>query len=81
MLMARIITIVALSTLALLSFGQAITLAWLSAFPSDDARLASLGFRFWTFVALGVVLGAADIYLMVCWVRQINREHRQDRGE
>lgn len=61
---------------ALLAFGQAVTLAWLSQFPAWQPELASLQFRFWLFFSAGLtalVVGTAAVWR---WVRQQNREHR-----
>jgi hypothetical protein len=38
------------------SLGQAITFAWLSAFPEQASRLESLAWRFWSYAALSLVL-------------------------
>ncbi|RWH66299.1 hypothetical protein [Mesorhizobium sp.] len=39
----------------LVAFGQAVTLAWLSQFPAWQPELASLQFRFWIYMSLGLV--------------------------
>jgi len=57
---------------ALLAIGQAVTLAWLSAFPAQQPRLASLEFRFWVFLILGLIALAVGAVAVVRAVRRAN---------
>lgn len=57
---------------ALLAFGQAATLAWLSQFPAWEPRLASLQFRFWVFLSIGLLAIVVGAVAVMRWVRQQN---------
>lgn len=56
---------------AFLAVGQAITFAWLSAFPERAAQLSELETKFWAYIALAVVLVIVDIGLLVRLIRQV----------
>jgi TRAP-type C4-dicarboxylate transport system permease small subunit len=67
---------------AFFAVGQAITAAWLSAFPERAAQLKSLEIKFWSYAAVAVVLVIIDLGLLVRMVRQINEKHRHaDMGK
>ncbi|MET3524256.1 hypothetical protein [Mesorhizobium abyssinicae] len=59
-------------TVALLAIGQAITLAWLSAFPAWEPELASLQVRFWAFLAVGLIALVIGAGAVLRWVRLQN---------
>ncbi|MEZ2329756.1 hypothetical protein AB6802_08535 [Mesorhizobium sp. RCC_202] len=63
---------------ALLAFGQAVTLAWLSQFPAWQPELASLQFRFWMFLSIGLVGLVVGAWAVVRWVRWVNAGDRYD---
>jgi hypothetical protein len=60
-----------------LAAGQAITFAWLSAFPERAAQLDSLAIKFWSYAAVSVVLMVIDLGLLVRLVRQIKDRRRR----
>jgi hypothetical protein len=62
----------------LFSLGQAITFAWLSAFPEQASRLESLEWRFWSYAALALVLLVVDIRIVWIILRRVlyRRKHR-----
>ena len=62
---------VCLLLVAFLAVGQAITFAWLSAFPERASQLESLEIKFWSYSALAAVLVIIDLGLLVRLVRQI----------
>lgn len=58
---------------ALLSAGQAVTFAWLSAFPERSLQLDELRYKFWFFLALAGVLFVTFIgscYLLYRYTRK-----------
>ena len=65
---------------ALLGIGQAVTLAWLSAFPASESRLASLQFRFWVYLAIGLIALVVGAGAFLRWVRQQNGGLFHDGG-
>lgn len=61
---------------AFLAVGQAITFAWLSAFPERASQLESLEIKFWSNAAVAAALVLIDLGLLVHLVRQIkDRRH------
>lgn len=56
---------------AFLAVGQAITFAWLSAFPERASQLESLEIKFWSYAVVAAVLVIIDLGLLVRLVRQI----------
>ncbi|TPJ54975.1 hypothetical protein [Mesorhizobium sp. B2-7-1] len=73
------LTIASISLIgALLVFGQAVTLAGLSQFPAWQPELASLQFRFWIYISVGVVALLVGGGTAVRWVRQQNALARAD---
>jgi|GEM_PF-5541292 len=65
---------------ALLAFGQAVTLAWLSQFPAWQPQLASLESRFWIYISIGVVALLVVGVAVIHWVRQQNALPRADES-
>jgi|OpeIllAssembly_1097287.scaffolds.fasta_scaffold2525779_1 TRAP-type C4-dicarboxylate transport system permease small subunit len=65
----RVLLVVVLLIAAFLSAGQAITFAWLSAFPERASQLESLEIRFWAYAAISVTLVAIAVTLIVKLVR------------
>jgi len=64
---------------ALFAFGQAVTLAWLSAFPAWEPAHASLQLRFWAFLAVGLIALVVGVGAVLRWVLQQNGR-LQDSG-
>lgn len=62
---------------ALFAAGQAITFAWLSAFPERASQLDSLTFKFWAYAGLCVVLILVDLGLLIEIIR---RKRKVSRG-
>jgi membrane protein implicated in regulation of membrane protease activity len=61
---------------AFLAAGQAITFAWLSAFPEQASRLHTLEIKFWSYATLAVVLVIIDLGLLVRLIQQIRERKR-----
>jgi hypothetical protein len=59
---------------ALFAAGQAVTFAWLSAFPERASQLESLEIKFWSYAAVSAALVIIDLVLLVALVRQINKD-------
>lgn len=77
---SRLRLIIALCVAVVATFfamGQALTFAWLSALPEQASRLESLAWRFWSYVALSVILVVIDLGLV--WVL-LRRSIRRPRG-
>jgi hypothetical protein len=55
---------------AIFAAGQAITFAWLSAFPEQSARLTLLETKFWIWAVTSVLLIAIDLGLLICVVQR-----------
>ena len=53
--------------------------AWLSAFEKHQDYLGTLKIRFWIFGSLFVVFLGLTIFLIVKWVKSINREHKTNQ--
>ena len=66
---------------ALVALGQAVTLAWLSQFPAWQPELASLQFRFWIYMSVGVVALLVGGGTVVHWIRQQNARARADESK
>ena len=64
---------------ALFAAGQAITTAWLSAFPERASQLGSLEIEFWSYAAVAAILVVVDLGLLVRLMRRIN-EGRSPSG-
>ncbi|MGX5800656.1 hypothetical protein ACWGS9_05360 [Bradyrhizobium sp. Arg314] len=60
------------ASIAPLSFGQAVTLAWLSQFPAWQPEFASLQVRFWIFLSVGLIALVVAAGVILRWVRQQN---------
>lgn len=60
--------VVVLVLIALLSVGQAITLAWLSSFPEQAERIEVLKTKFWVYLFTAIV---ASIFSVIGIVRII----------
>lgn len=65
---------------AFLAAGQAITFAWLSAFPERASQLHTLEIKFWSYATLAVVLVIIDLGLLVRLIRQITADQRKKTG-
>lgn len=61
---------------ALFAAGQAVTFAWLSAFPERASHLDSLAFKFWVYAALCVVLLLVDFGLLIEIIRRRTKGSR-----
>lgn len=61
---------------ALFAAGQAVTFAWLSAFPERASQLDSLAFKFWIYAALCVVLLLVDFGLLIEIIRRRRKGSR-----
>ena len=72
----RVLLMVVLLLVALFAVGQAITFAWLSAFPERASQLHELEVKFWSYIALAVVLVIIDLGLLVRFVRQVRQKKR-----
>jgi len=68
---------VALLLVAFLAVGQAITFAWLSAFPERASQLESLEIKFWSYAAIAATLVLIDLGLFVRLLRQIKERRRR----
>jgi membrane protein implicated in regulation of membrane protease activity len=75
----RVLIIVVLLIAALLATGQAITFAWLSAFPERASQLGSLQVKFWSYTAAAVILILIDLMLAVRLVREMNELRRENK--
>ena len=73
--LAALLCVVAVATF--LSAGQAITFAWLSAFPEQAPRLGSLEWKFWSYAALSLVLAVVDLKLVWMIVRKVLHRGKQ----
>lgn len=71
-----VVLMVVLLLAAFLAVGQAITFAWLSAFPERASQLESLEIKFWSYAAVAVALVLIDLGLLVRLVRQIKERRR-----
>lgn len=69
----RLLVLIGLFVLALWAGGQALTLAWLSAFPANASRLDSLTIKFWSYVVVAIILLVFDVWLLVGTIKHINR--------
>ena len=69
----RLVVLIGLFLLALWAGGQAITLAWLSAFPANASRIDSLTIRFWSYAVVAIILFVFDLWLLVGTIKHINR--------
>mgnify|MGYP006376709789 CR=1 FL=1 len=67
---AMLIVILCLLGLALFSAGQAVTFAWLSAFPDRVAQLESLTMKFWIYTSIAVVAAVGDLFLLARYLRR-----------
>ena len=65
---------------AFLAAGQAITFAWLSAFPERASQLDSLEIKFWSYAALSAALVIIDVGLLVRLIRQIKDRRKKSEG-
>ena len=63
---------------AVLAIGLAITLAWLSSFPGYESRLASLEYRFWVFLIMGLIALSVAAGAILRWVRRENCRTARD---
>jgi len=75
----RVLVIVVLLIAAFLAAGQAITFAWLSAFPEQASQLGSLQLKFWSYTAAAVILVLIDLVLAVRLVRQMRELRRENK--
>lgn len=73
--LAALLCVVAVA--AFLSTGQAITFAWLSAFPEQASRLESLEWKFWIYAALSLVLVVVALKLVWLILRRMIYRGRQ----
>jgi H+/Cl- antiporter ClcA len=67
-----VVLVLLLLVAGLFSAGQALTFAWLSAFPDRAAQLPALEARFWAFVSLAVVSLSIAVFLVTRLVRRLN---------
>jgi heme/copper-type cytochrome/quinol oxidase subunit 2 len=66
-----VLLMVCLLLAAFLAAGQAITFAWLSAFPERAPQLEALELKFWSYAAISFALVVIDFGLLVRLVRQV----------
>ena len=64
------IAVAGVSLAAFLAAGQAVTFAWLSAFPERASQLESLETRFWGYATVSAILVIVDLILLVRLVRR-----------
>ena len=76
-----VILIVGVLVAAILAAGQAITLAWLSAFPERASQLKSLEIKFWSYVVISAVLVVIDLGLLIRLVRWHGKRSRADEAK
>ena len=62
---------------AVLAAGQAITFAWLSAFPERASQIDSLEIKFWSYATLSAALVVIDVGLLVRLIRQIKDRRKK----
>lgn len=72
-----VLLIVGLLIAALFAAGQAITFAWLSAFPERASQLDTLEIKFWGYATLSAALVIIDLVLFVRLVKQIKTRARR----
>lgn len=60
--------ITTISILSFLAFGQAITVAWLSNFPEQAARLDILEVKFWSYIVFGSLLFVFNIIVVFRYI-------------
>jgi len=68
-----IVISIGLLLLGLLAAGQAVTFAWLSAFPDRAEQIESLQLKFWAYVLGAVICFALEgvvIVRLVSWMRK-----------
>lgn len=65
-----VLLMVGLLFAALLAAGQAITMAWLSAFPERVSQIPLLELKFWSYSAVAAVLVIIDLGLCVRLMRR-----------
>lgn len=75
----QVLLIFAVLLVALFAAGQAITFAWLSAFPERASQLESLRTRFWTYAAASAVLVVFDAVLLLNLVRKIKSRRNRSK--
>lgn len=73
-----VLLIVGLLLVALFAAGQAVTVAWLSAFPERASQLEALEIKFWGYATLSAILVIIDLVLFVRLVKQIKDRVRRE---
>lgn len=72
-----VIAVAGVSLAAFLAAGQAVTFAWLSAFPERASQLESLEVKFWVYAIVSAILVIVDLVLLVRLVLQIKNNARK----